>query len=42
MCNHTIAGIPGALACTREQGHPDGHTFEASECPDRHVEAVQS
>lgn len=26
------------LACTRTDPHADGHTFAASDAPDRHVE----
>lgn len=30
----------GPLACTRPAGHADGHTFAASDAPDRHTEGV--
>jgi hypothetical protein len=43
MCAATLAGIPGALGCTREQGHVDGHVFIVDWLADRHdqAEAVQ-
>lgn len=39
-CTHRFLDALDGLACTREAGHVDGHTYAASDAPDRHVEGV--
>lgn len=38
MCDHRLLGESTGLPCTRLDDHATGHTYQASEAPDRHTE----
>lgn len=40
-CQHHLADDPTALCCVREEGHPSGHTYDASSVPDGHDASEQ-
>lgn len=37
-CDHRFLDEPTGLTCTRADTHTTGHTYEASDAPDRHTE----
>lgn len=40
LCTHRILDAVDGLLCTRETHADGGHTYEASDAPDRHTETV--
>jgi hypothetical protein len=40
MCEHRFLDHPDGLPCTRADVHTTGHTYQASDAPDRHTNEV--
>lgn len=40
ICDHRYLDAADGLACTRETHSDGGHTYVASDAPDRHTEHV--
>lgn len=38
MCDHRFLDATDGLPCTRTDPHATGHTYQASDAPDRHTE----
>jgi hypothetical protein len=37
MCEHRFLDDPDGLLCSRQDPHDAGHTYQASDAPDRHT-----
>lgn len=40
MCEHHLLDDPEGLTCNRTDVHATGHTYQASDAPDRHTNEV--